>query len=178
VKLVIPFSYLKIKVSQIRPLREVEGIWQRRTERAEEALRQAQLREQTARTTLEQARLTLAHYTEHLPGLIEQLYADCIGYKVTTLFVQDKAFDERKFRAHVAELQAKVTDAEKELNFSVDAVREAQRVLNKERVKLEAMQHLIKQEKIKIAVAEGRSLAKTLDDLAGAKYTRQMRKTL
>jgi len=37
------------------------------------------------------------------------------------------------------------------------------------------MQDLIKQEQIKIAVAEGRSLAKTLDDLAGAKYTRQMR---
>ena len=165
-------------MSQIRSLREVEGIWQRRTERAEEALRQAQLREQTARTALEQARVALAHYIERLPGLIEQLYADCIGYEVTPQFVQDKAFDEGRLRAHVAELQAKVTDAEKELSAAVEGVREAQRVLNKERVKLETMQDLIKQEQIKIAVAEGRSLAKTLDDLAGAKYARQMREAM
>ena len=59
-----------------------------------------------------------------------------------------------------------------------EGVREAQRVLNKERVKLEAMQDLIKEEKIKIAVAEGRTLAKTLDDLSGSKYARQMRETL
>ena len=93
-------------------------------------------------------------------------------------FVQDKAFDEGKLRAHVAELRAEVTDAEKELEAAIEGIREAQRVLNKERVKLEAMQDLIKQEKIKIAVAEGRTLAKTLDDLSGSKYTRQMRKTL
>ena len=164
-------------MSQLRPLREVEGIWQRRTERAEEALRQAQLREQAARTALEQARVTLAQYIERLPGLIEQLYADCIGFEVTPQLVQDKAFDEGKLRARVAELRAEVTDAEKELEAAMEGVREAQRVLNKERVKLEAMQDLIKQEKIKIAVAEGRTLAKTLDDLSGSKYTRQMRES-
>ncbi|MEK9822040.1 MAG: YscO family type III secretion system apparatus protein [Gammaproteobacteria bacterium] len=165
-------------MSQLRPLLEVEGIWQRRTERAEELLRQAQLREQTARAALEQARVALAQYIESLPGLIEQLYADCIGYEVTPQFVQDKAFDEGKLRAHVAELRAEVSDAEKELEAASEGVREAQRVLNKERVKLEAMQDLIKEEKIKIAVAEGRTLAKTLDDLSGSKYARQMRETL
>lgn len=145
-------------------------------ERAEDALRECQRHEQLAQQALEDARLTLAHYIERLPSLIEQLYVDCIGHLVSLQFIQDKAYDEGKLRARVAEFKAEVTDAEKALAAAIEAVRDAQSVLNKERVKLEAMRDLIKQERIQISIAEGRSLAKTLDDLSGSKFARGLRK--
>ena len=163
-------------MSTLKSLIEIEGIWQRRMEQAEEALRECQRREILANQALEDARLTLANYVERLPGLIEQLYVDCIGHLVSLQFVQDKAHDEAQLRARVAEYRAEVTEAEKALDTAKEAVKTAQAVLNKERVKLEAMRDLIKKERIQIAIADGRSLAKTLDDLAGSKFARGLRK--
>ena len=60
-------------------------------------------------------------------------------------------------------------------HFAIEAVKQAQAALNKERVKLDAMRDLIKDERRKIAVAEERALAKALDDLAGAKFVRSLR---
>lgn len=163
-------------MSELASLIEVEGIWKRRMEQAEEALRAAQRQEQHARQVLESAKVSLAHYIEQLPGLIEQLYADCIGHIVSRQFVQDKSYDEGRLRARVAELRAEVVEAKKGVEAAIEAVRQAQAALNKERLKLEAMRDLIKQERVKIAVAEGRTLAKALDDLSGAKFARGLRK--
>lgn len=164
-------------MSQLRPLIEVEGIWKRRLARAEDALRKAQKHELDSRAALDQAQIALNQYIERLPGLIEQLYSDCIGHMVTRQFVQDKAFDEGRLRARVAELRAEVTDAEKALAAAIEAVRAAQLALNKERVKLEAMQGLIKDERSKLAVEAERSVAKIIDDLSGSKYTRRRRQS-
>jgi predicted nucleic acid-binding Zn-ribbon protein len=163
-------------MSELASLIEVEGIWKRRMEQAEEALRAAQRQEQHARQVLENSKVALADYIEQLPGLIEQLYADCIGHIVSRQFVQDKSYDEGRLRARVAELRAEVVEAEKGVEAAIEAVRQAQAALNKERLKLEAMRDLIKQERVKIAVAEGRTLAKALDDLSGAKFARGLRK--
>lgn len=163
-------------MSDLRALREIEGIWVRRLERAEDALRQAQARQRHATQALQDAKAALADYLKRLPGLIEQLYADCIGFLVSREFVQDKTHDEGKLRARVAEFRASVTEAEKELQAAIEAVKQAQAALNKERVKLDAMRDLIKDERKKISVAQERVLAKALDDLAGAKFVRALRK--
>jgi DNA repair exonuclease SbcCD ATPase subunit len=163
-------------VSELRSLREIEGIWVRRLQRAEEELREAQARQRRAAQALEDAKAALADYQQRLPGLIEQLYADCIGHLVSRQFVQDKTHDEGQLRARVAEFRAEVTEAEKALEAAIEAVKQAQAALNKERVKLDAMRDLIKDERKKLAVAESRSLAKALDDLAGAKFVRALRK--
>ena len=163
-------------MSQLKSLKEIEGIWVRRLERAEEDLRQAQSRQRSAAQALDEAREALADYVKRLPGLIEQLYADCIGHLVSRQFVQDKAQEEGQLRARVADFRAKVTEAEKELQAAVEAVKQAQATLNRERVRLDAMRDLIRDERKKIAVAEGRSLAKALDDLAGAKFVRALRR--
>lgn len=164
-------------MSALKSLKEIEGIWVRRLERAEEDLRQAQARQRRATQALEDARAALADYVQRLPGLIEQLYADCIGHLVSREFVQDKTHEEGQLRAKVAEFKACVIEAEKELQAAIEAVQEAQRVLNRERVKLDAMRDLIRDERKKIAVAESRSLAKALDDLAGAKFVRALRQS-
>ena len=90
--------------------------------------------------------------------------------------MQDKTHDEGQLRARVAEFKAAVIEAEKELQAAIEAVTQAQAVLNKERVKLDAMRGLIKDERKKITLAEDRALAKALDDLAGAKFVRALRK--
>ncbi len=163
-------------MSDLRALREIEGIWVRRLERAEDALRQAQARQRRATQALDTAKAALADYLQRLPGLIEQLYADCIGYLVSRQFVQDKTHDEGQLRARVAEFKAAVIEAEKELQSAIEAVTQAQAVLNKERVKLDAMRDLIKDERKKITLAEDRTQAKALDDLPGAKFVRALRK--
>lgn len=162
-------------MSELRSLREIEGIWVRRMQRAEDDLRAAQARQRNATQALEDAKSALADYQQRLPGLIEQLYADCIGHLVSRQFVQDKTHDEGLLRARVAEFRAAVTEAEKALQAAIEAVKQAQAVLNKERVKLDAMRDLIKEERKKLAVAESRTLAKALDDLAGAKFVRALR---
>ena len=164
-------------MSDLRALKEIEGIWARRLERAEEDLRQAQARQQRATRALQEAQSALAEYLQRLPGLIEQLYADCIGHLVSREFVQDKSYEEGQLRAKVAEFRGRVTEAEKELQAAIEAVKNAQLALNRERVKLDAMRGLIRDERKKIAVAEARSLAKALDDLAGAKFVRTLRKS-
>jgi hypothetical protein len=99
-------------VSDLRSLREIEIIWVRRMERAEDDLRQAQARQRRATQALEDAKAALADYLKRLPGLIEQLYADCIGFLVSREFVQDKTHDEGQLRARGAEFRAGVTEAE------------------------------------------------------------------
>ncbi len=163
-------------MSDLRALREIEGIWVRRLERAEDALRQAQARQRRTAQALEDAKSALADYLKLLPGLIEQLYADCIGHLVSRQFVQDKTHDEGQLRARVAEFRASVTEADKALQAAIEAVKQAQAVLNKERVKLDAMRDLITDERKKIASAESRTLAKALDDLAGTKFIRALRR--
>ena len=164
-------------MSDLRSLKEIEGIWVRRLERAEEALRQAQARQQRATQALAAAKEALDDYVRRLPGLIEQLYEDCIGHLVTRQFVQDKTHEEGQLRAKVADFRARVIEAEKELQTAIDAVNQAQAALNRERVRLDAMRDLIKEERKRLAIAEGRSLAKALDDLAGVKFVRALRKT-
>ena len=162
-------------MSDINALKEIEGIWARRLERAEENLRLAQARQQRATRALQDAKAALADYLKRLPGLIEQLYADCIGHLVSREFVQDKSYEEGQLRAKVAEYRGRVTEAEKELQAAIEAVKNAQLALNRERVKLDAMRELIRDERKKMAAAEARGLAKALDDLAGAKFVRALR---
>jgi DNA repair exonuclease SbcCD ATPase subunit len=164
-------------VSQLKSLKEIEGIWARRLERAEDELRRAQAGQVRAEQALQAAKEALADYLKRLPGLIEQLYADCIGHLVSRQFVQDKTHEEGQLRAKVADYKGRVTEAEKALQAAIEAVKEAQAALNRERVRLDVMRDLIKDERKRMAVAEARTLAKALDDLAGVKFVRALHKT-
>lgn len=161
-------------MSDMRALREVEGIRVKRVSDAEDALRLAQQAQKRAEQVLQEARLALADYLRKLPGLIEQLYADCIGHLVSREFVQDKVYDETRLRAKVEDYKAQVTEAENALEKAVQAVKDALMQLNRERVKLDALRELIKEERKLIAIAKARSEAKVLDDLAGSKFVRAM----
>lgn len=141
---------------------------------AEDALRRAQQAQKKAEQALEEARQALADYQRKLPGLIEQLYADGIGYLVSREFVQDKVYDETRLRAKVEDYKAQVKEAEQALEKAIQAARDALVALNRERLKLDALRELIKEEKKHIAIAVARSEAKALDDLAGSKFVRAM----
>jgi len=161
-------------MSDLKALREIEGIRIRRVDDAEDGLRRAQAAQRQAEQTLNEARLALRDYQERLPGLIEQLYADCIGHLVSREFVQDKAYQETRLRAKVEDLKAKVTEAEHGLQAAIDAVNAALKRLNQERLKLDALRELLKAERKQIALARARTEAKVLDELAGSRFVRSM----
>lgn len=163
-------------MSDLKALREVEGIRVRRVDQAEDRLRRAQQRQREAEEALEEARLALADYLQRLPGLIEQVYADCIGHLVSREFVQDRVHEEARLRAKVEDYRGKVAEAEGALQAAIEAVREAQKSLNRERVKLDAMREMIKEERKLLKLVEARAEAKVLDELAGSKFVRAMRK--
>jgi flagellar biosynthesis chaperone FliJ len=160
-------------VSDLRALREVEGIRVRRVDDAEDQLRRAQQRQVRAREALAAARQALADYREKLPKLIEQVYADCIDHLVSREFLADKVYEETQLRARVEDFKAQVTEAEKELEAASQAVQQAQQRLNAERMKLDALRELIGVERKHLALATARLEAKALDDLAGAKFVRR-----
>ena len=60
-------------MSDLKALREVEGIRLRRVDDAEDALLRAQRAQKQAEQALDEARLALEDYQQRLPGLIEQL---------------------------------------------------------------------------------------------------------
>lgn len=161
-------------MSDIKALREIEGIRIRRVDDAQDALRRAQATQRQAEQALQEARMALEDYRQRLPGLIEQLYADCIGHLVSREFVQDKAHEETRLRAKVEDHKAKVTETEHQLEKAVQQVKDALLRLSQERVKLEALQELLKAEREKLGVARARAEAKVLDDLAGSKFVRRM----
>lgn len=160
--------------SELIALQQIQGIRQRRVETAEDHLRLCQQQQQKANAALEAARHALADYQQRLPGLIEQLYVDCIGHLVSREFVQGKTHEETRLRARVEDFKAKVLEAQRLLEQAIEAVRQAQITLNKERVKLDALRELIKYEKKKLVLADSRAQAKVLDDLASSKFVRSM----
>lgn len=163
-------------MSEIRALKEVEGIRVRRVDDAQDQLRRAQQRQREAEQALARAQQALADYRQKLPGLIEQLYADCIDHLVSRDFLQDKVHDETRLRSKVEDFKAQVTETTKALEAAKKAVVEAQQRLNIERMKLDALQDLIRTERRKLLVIQARADAKVLDDLAGSKFVRAMRK--
>jgi len=163
-------------MSDIRALREIEGIRVRRVDDAENNLRLALQKQRQAEEALKQAQAELDDYKQRLPGLIEQLYVDCIHHLVSREFVQDKVYDETRLRSKVEDYKAKVVEATKNLQAARQAVTDAQLRLNMERAKLDALRELILSERRKIQIAFARSEAKVLDDLAGSKFVRAMRK--
>jgi flagellar biosynthesis chaperone FliJ len=163
-------------MSEIKALREIEGIRAKRVEQTEEDLRQAQKRQREADAALSQAREALEDYKRKLPDLIEQLYADCINHLVSREFLAEKTHEETQLRSRVEDFKGKVTEAEKALEAARQAVLETQKRLNQERVKLDALRELIKAERQKLQVIESRAQARVLDELASSKFVRKMRK--
>jgi flagellar biosynthesis chaperone FliJ len=163
-------------MSEIKALREIEGIRTKRVEQSEEDLRQAQRRQREAENALLMAQEALEDYKRKLPNLIEQLYADCINHLVSREFLAEKTHEESLLRSKVEDYKGKVTEAEKAVEAARDAVLQAQKRLNQERMKLDALRELIKAERQKLQVVESRKEAKVLDELAGSKFVRRMRK--
>lgn len=161
-------------MSDLKALREVEGIRLRRVDDAEDALLRAQRAQKQAEQALDEARLALEDYQQRLPGLIEQLYADCIGHLVSRAFVQDKSYQETRLRAKVEDHKAQVTEAKQRLEQAIEAVQAAVKRLNQERLKLDALRELLKAERKQIALARARADAKVLDELAGSRFVRSM----
>ena len=69
-----------------------------------------------------------------------------------------------------------MTEAEGALKAAIQAVLEAQQVLNRERVKLDARREMIQEERKLLELVEARAEAKVLDELASSKFVRAMRK--
>lgn len=161
-------------MSDLKALREVEGIRLRRVDDAEDALLRAQRAQKQAEQALDEARLALEDYQRRLPGLIEQLYADCIGHLVSRAFVQDKSYQETRLRAKVEDHKAQLTEAQQRLEQAIEAVQAAVKRLNQERLKLDALRELLKAERKQIALARARADAKVLDELAGSRFVRSM----
>ena len=161
-------------MSDLKALREVEGIRVKRVADAEDAQRAAAQAVVRAEQMLAEARLALQDYQERLPGLIEQLFADCIGHLVSREFVQDKIHEESRLRAKVEDYKAKVTEAQNALQQARDRLEQATARLAQERLKLDALRELLKLERRKVQIGLARAEARALDDLAGAKYVRAM----
>jgi flagellar biosynthesis chaperone FliJ len=162
-------------MSDIQALREIETIRIRRVEQAEDSLRVMQQRLRQAEQALQEAQAALADYLLRLPQLIEQLYADCIQHLISREVLADKIHDEAQLRSRTEDFKAKVTEAEKNLASARQAVADAQQQLNKERVKLDALRELIKNERQLVLLGQARAQAKVLDDLAGSQFVRKLR---
>lgn len=163
-------------MSELAALREIEAIRRKRVSDAEDALRRAQQALRQSEQALEEARLALARYLQALPGLIEQLFADCIGHLVSREFVQDKTYEETQLRAKVEDYKARVVEAEHALAVAQHAVQTASAHLVQAELKLEAVQALVKDARKRAAVAQARADGRVLDELATARFVRAERK--
>lgn len=155
-----------------KALQEIQGIRKGRVEKAEDDLRKAQALLKQRQAEFIQAKEALEKYLQELPGLIESLYSDCIGYVVTREFVQDKIKDEALLRAKVEDYKMQVTEAMEAIKKQQAVVEEANERLNREQRKYDALGELLDEMKKEQRIAQGRADAKVLDDLASSKFIR------
>jgi flagellar biosynthesis chaperone FliJ len=155
-----------------RALREIQGIRKGRVEKAEDDLRKAQALLKQRHAEFLQAKEALEKYVHDLPGLIESLYSDCIGYVVSREFLQDKIKDEALLRAKVEDYKMQVKEAMEAIKKQQAVVEEASQRLNQEQRKLDALGELLAEIKKEQKIAQGRADAKVLDDLASSKFVR------
>lgn len=155
-----------------KALKEIQGIRKGRVEKAEDDLRKAQALLKQRQAEFIQAKEALEKYLQELPGLIESLYSDCIGYVVTREFVQDKIKDEALLRAKVEDYKMQVTEAMEAIKKQQAVVEEANERLNREQRKYDALGELLDEMKKEQRIAQGRADAKVLDDLASSKFIR------
>jgi flagellar biosynthesis chaperone FliJ len=155
-----------------KALKEIQGIRKGRVEKAEDDLRKAQALLKQRQAEFIQAKDALEKYLQELPGLIESLYADCIGYVVTREFVQDKIKDEALLRAKVEDYKMQVTEAMEAIKKQQAVVDEANERLQREQRKFDALGELLDEMKKEARIAQGRADAKVLDDLASSKFVR------
>ena len=155
-----------------KALKEIQGIRKGRVEKAEDDLRKAQALLKQRQAEFIQAKDALEKYLQELPGLIESLYSDCIGYVVTREFVQDKIKDEALLRAKVEDYKMQVTEAMEAIKKQQAVVDEANERLHREQRKFDALGELLDEMKKEQRIAQGRADAKVLDDLASSKFVR------
>jgi len=155
-----------------KALKEIQGIRKGRVEKAEDDLRKAQALLKQRQAEFIQAKEALEKYLQELPGLIESLYADCIGYVVSREFVQDKIKEEALLRAKVEDYKMQVQEAMEAIKKQQAVVDEANERLQREQRKLDALGELLEELKKEQRIAQGRADAKVLDDLASSKFVR------
>ena len=155
-----------------KALKEIQGIRKGRVEKAEDDLRKAQALLKQRQAEFIQAKEALEKYLQELPGLIESLYSDCIGYVVSREFVQDKIKDEALLRAKVEDYKMQVQEAMDAIKKQQAVVDEANERLQREQRKFDALGELLDEMKKEQRIAQGRADAKVLDDLASSKFIR------
>lgn len=155
-----------------KALKEIQGIRKGRVEKAEDDLRKAQALLKQRQAEFIQAKEALEKYLLELPGLIESLYADCIGYIVSREFVQDKTKEEALLRAKVEDYKMQVQEAMEAIKKQQAVVEEANERLNREQRKYDALGELLDEMKKEQKITQGRADAKVLDDLASSKFIR------
>jgi flagellar biosynthesis chaperone FliJ len=155
-----------------KALKEIQGIRKGRVEKAEDDLRKAQALLKQRQAEFIKAKEALEKYLQELPGLIESLYSDCIGYIVSREFVQDKIKDEALLRAKVEDYKMQVTEAMEAIKKQQAVVDEANERLQREQRKFDALGELLDELKKEQRIAQGRADAKVLDDLASSKFIR------
>jgi len=155
-----------------KALKEIQGIRKNRVEKAEDDLRKAQALLKQRHAEFLKAKNDLEQYLQELPGLIESLYADCIGFVVSREFVQDKIKEETQLRAKVEDYKMQVQEAMEAVKKQQLVVDEANERLQREQRKLDALGELLEEIKKEKRIAQGRADAKVLDDLASSKFVR------
>ncbi len=160
-------------MDDIKALKEIQGIRKGRVEKAEDNLRKAQALLKQRQAEFVKAKEALEKYLQELPGLIESLYSDCIGYIVSREFIQDKIKDEALLRAKVEDYKIQVQEAMEAIKKQQAVVDEANLRLNQEQRKYDALGELIDEMKKEQKIAQGRADAKVLNDLASSKFIRQ-----
>jgi len=157
----------------IEAIRQLVPIRQRRLERAETAVREAELAVKRAKDEVQAAQEAYDNYVEQLPKLISDLYASVMHTEISKNTLSELTKKEGVLRAKVEDFKASLEDAKRALEEAQQALAAAHERLRKETVKLDVLKDLEKIEVKKVKIEEEQKLGRAIDELASAQYVRR-----
>lgn len=157
----------------IKAIRQLVPIRQRRLERAETAVREAELAVKHAKDNEKAAQDAYDDYIQQLPKLISDLYESVMHTQISKSTLGELTKKEGVLRAKVEDFRASLEDAKRALEAAQQALIEARERLRKESVKLDVLKDLEKIEVKKVKIEEEQKLGRAIDELASAQYVRR-----
>ena len=157
----------------IDAIRQLVPIRQRRLERAQAAVREADLAVKRAKEAVKVAQDAYDEYLQQLPKLISDLYESVMHTEISKSTLSELTKKEGVLRAKVEDFRASLDDAKRALEEAQQALTLAQERLRKETVKLDVLKDLEKIEVKKAKIEEEQKLGKAIDELASAQYVRR-----
>lgn len=157
----------------IKAIRQLVPIRQRRLERAETAVREAELALKRAKDNETAAQNAYDDYVQRLPQLISDLYESVMHTEISKSTLNELTKKEGVLRAKVEDFKASLEDAKRAVEASKQVLTEARERLRKESVKLDVLKDLEKIEIKKVKIEEEQKLGRAIDELASAQYVRR-----